>query len=99
MNAMHFIIVRGYTDVSLAEAKGYLDHVHAVESIEIYPYQHGQSVALAEKILPFGVVKRAEVIHAEPCAAPDRGGRKRLLIQRRSAAAAGELKPLGPPPL
>ena len=62
-NVMSFItIVREYTAVTLAEAKSLLDRLRAGESLELQPYQPGQSSALAEKLLQFGVVGRADVL-------------------------------------
>lgn len=74
---MFFItIVREFTAVSLAEAKGYLDQLRAGEELVLVPYQRGQSAAFAEKLLRFGVVERAEVADAEPGAAAADGGGK-----------------------
>jgi hypothetical protein len=74
MNAMFFItIVREFTAVSLVEAKAYLDRLRDGEQLDLHPYQAGQSVAFAEKLLRFSVVERAEVADAEPGAAADGG--------------------------
>ena len=72
-NVMSFImIVREFTAVTLAEAKSYLDRVQAGETVDLRPEQPGQSAALAQKLLRFGVVSRAVVQDAEPSVAPDR---------------------------
>jgi hypothetical protein len=58
--ASFVIIVREFTGVSMADAKAYLDQVKAGETLELLPDEPVRSAALAEKLLRFRTVARAE---------------------------------------
>jgi hypothetical protein len=65
MDSMAFImIVREFTAVTLAEAKGLLDRVRRGEAVDLCPYEPGTSAAFAEKLLRYSVVEWAEVVEA-----------------------------------
>jgi hypothetical protein len=65
MDSMAFItIVREFTAVNLAEAKGFLDRVRRGEAVDLWPYEPDTSAALAEKLLRYSVVEQAEVLDA-----------------------------------